>query len=126
MSERCMEILAEAERLKDSSGFIFTNGNGKPLSDATLSKLLREQKVDAVPHGFRSSFRVWASEQTSIPHQVSEFALAHVIGNKAEAAYQRLDLFEKRRKLMTMWTDYLDKTKASAEVVPIKRQVKKV
>jgi integrase len=126
LSERCMEILAEAERLKDSSGFIFTNGNGKPLSDATLSKLLREQKIEAVPHGFRSSFRVWASEQTSIPHQVSEFALAHVIGNKAEAAYQRSDLFEKRRTLMTMWADYLDETKAGAVVVPIKKQVKTI
>lgn len=121
LSDRCMDILSAAESLKDSSGFVFTNGSGKPLSDATLSKLLREQKIEAVPHGFRSSFRVWASEQTSISHQVCEFALAHVIGNKAEAAYQRSDLFEKRRKLMTMWADYLGKTTTGAEVVPIRK-----
>lgn len=118
LTERCLEILAEAEGLQDGSGLVFGNGNGKPQSDATISKLLRDLEIKAVPHGFRSSFRVWASEQTSIPHQVCEFALAHVIGNKAEAAYQCSDLFEKRRKLMTMWTDYLGK-QAGSKVVPI-------
>ena len=67
------------------------------LSDSTLSKLLRENKIDAVPHGFRSSFRQWAAERTNIPREVAEEALAHVNPNKIEAAYQRSDLFEQRR-----------------------------
>ena len=63
----------------------------------TLVAVLRRMGVNAVPHGFRSTFRDWAAEQTSFPHEVCEMALAHTISNKAEAAYRRGDLFEKRR-----------------------------
>ena len=80
---------------------------GKPLSDATVGKLLKEIGVDAVVHGFRSSFRDWAGEQTSHPREVLELALAHVIKDKAEAAYARSDLYDKRRQLMKDWADYL-------------------
>ncbi len=118
LSARALEILDEARQISGDSGLIFPSVRGKPLSDNTLSKLLRDLGIEAVPHGFRSSFRVWASEQTGIPHQVCEFALAHVIGNKAEAAYQRSDLFEKRRKLMDLWAGYLTEHKG-ADVVPI-------
>jgi integrase len=59
-------------------------------------------------HGFRSTFRDWASETTAFPHEVCEQALAHAIGNKTEAAYRRGDLFEKRRKLMDAWADYCE------------------
>ena len=72
-----------------------------------MSKLLRELGVDAVPHGFRSSFRDWAAEQTDAPHAVMEAALAHVVPNAAERAYARSDLFERRRELMERWAGYV-------------------
>lgn len=108
LSERAIEILTEARNLSDGSGLIFIGTKqGKPLSDMTLSKLLKELGIAAVPHGFRTSFKVWAQEQTNFSREVSEMALAHVIQNKAEAAYARSDLFEKRRKMMESWARYL-------------------
>lgn len=121
LSPRCLEILSEAKSLNSSSDYIFPNSKDKPYSDSTFSKLLRELNIGAVPHGFRSSFRVWASEQTGIPHQVCEFALAHVISDKAEAAYQRSDLFEKRRNLMDMWANYLKLQDSSSKIIEFKR-----
>ena len=78
------------------------------MSDATLSKLLKENHVGAVPHGFRSSFRDWAAEMTGFHRDVIEAALAHQVANKVEAAYFRTDLLDKRRELMQEWADYLD------------------
>jgi hypothetical protein len=69
----------------------------------TLSKLLRELGIDAHVHGFRTSFKTWAQECTSFANEVSEMALAHMLQNKAEAAYARSDLFAKRRELMAQW-----------------------
>ena len=77
------------------------------MSDSTLSKLLRENGIAAVPHGFRSSFRDWCSEQTDVPYKVAEAALAHAVGTSAERAYARSDLFDKRRKLMHDYADFL-------------------
>ena len=79
----------------------------RPLSENTHAKLLRELGFDAVTHGFRSSFRDYAAEQTHTPQTVMEAALAHTIRNKAEAAYAGSDLFEKRRALMDAWAEYL-------------------
>ena len=76
------------------------SGTARPLSENTHAKLLRELGFDAVTHGFRSSFRDYAAEQTHTPHAVMEAALAHAVRNKAEAAYARSDLFENRRALM--------------------------
>lgn len=81
-------------------------GAGSPLSDMTLSAVLRRMKVEAVPHGFRSTFRDWCAEQTDYPNEVAEMALAHAIGNKVEAAYRRGDLFDKRKQLMQDWATY--------------------
>ena len=72
-----------------------------------LSGLLKDLKIAAVPHGFRSSFRDWAAEETNHPREVIEAALAHVVQNKVEAAYRRTDLFERRRILMDDWAAYL-------------------
>lgn len=77
-----------------------------PLSTMAMEMLLRRMDVDATVHGFRSSFRDWAAEKTDFPNEVCEAALAHVVGNKVEAAYRRGDLFEKRRQLMQAWADY--------------------
>lgn len=85
--------------------------SGAPLSDMTLSAVLRRMKVPAVPHGFRSTFRDWAAEKTDHPREVAEMALAHTIGNKVEAAYRRGDLMEKRRQLMQAWGDYADSSR---------------
>ena len=82
---------------------------GAPLSDMALTAVLRRMQLQehAVPHGFRSTFRDWISETTTYPNEVAEMALAHTIPNKAEAAYRRGDLFEKRRQLMQDWADFL-------------------
>lgn len=73
----------------------------------TLSKLLKEQGIEAVPHGFRSSFRDWAAEATNHPREAAEAALAHQVKDKVEAAYARSTLFERRRLLMNDWSSYL-------------------
>ncbi len=82
---------------------------GKPLSDMTLTAVMRRMQVDAVPHGFRSTFRDWAGETTAYPREVIEHALAHQLKDKAEAAYARGTLFDKRRNLMADWAKFLDK-----------------
>ena len=70
--------------------------------------MLQYQRIAAVAHGFRSSFRDWAAEETNHPREVIEAALAHVVQNKVEAAYARSDLFDRRRLLMDDWARYLD------------------
>ena len=80
---------------------------GKPLSNMALLMLLRRMgRPDLTAHGFRSTFRDWVAEATSHPRELAEAALAHVLGDKTEAAYQRGDLLEKRRRLMSDWADY--------------------
>ena len=107
LSGRALEVLDGAREFAEGSGLVFPSPSGKPLTSGTLSSLLRDLGIDAVPHGFRSSFRDWAAECTDTPHAVMEAALAHVIKNKAEAAYARSDLFERRRKLMDEWAAYI-------------------
>lgn len=131
LSARALEILREVEAdqgkgeqlplvaLEDrraETAFVFPGAKrGKPLSNMAMLELMRgmaradgkpwtdrEGRV-AVPHGFRSSFRDWASERTTFPGEVVEMALAHAISDKTEAAYRRGDLFEKRRRLMDAW-----------------------
>ena len=82
-----------------------------PLSDMSLTAVLRRMKVDATVHGFRSTFRDWSSECTSHSTEVAEMALAHVVGDKVEAAYRRGDLFEKRVLLMSDWAVFLENKK---------------
>ena len=83
-----------------TTNLVFRSLRGKPLSNTTLSKLIKELDLAAVPHGFRSSFRDWAAEQTNTPREVVEAALAHTVRDPTEAAYARSDLFERRRRLM--------------------------
>ena len=73
----------------------------------TLSKLVKELGYDADVHGFRTSFRTWGQERTNYPREVQEAALSHKMGDAAEQAYARSDLFEKRRKMMESWANYL-------------------
>lgn len=82
---------------------------GQPLSNMAMKAALRRmERGDLTPHGFRATFRTWAAECTSAPHEVCEAALAHTQGDKVVAAYQRGDLFDKRRRLMDQWAEYLD------------------
>ena len=104
---RAMEILDEARKLGGGNPLVFTLGDGQPIFDKRLRRLLRKLEIAAVPHGFRSSFRDWAAEETDHTREVVEAALAHVVGNKVEAAYRRTDLFDRRRRLMDDWAAYL-------------------
>ena len=105
---RALEILEAAQTLEGGAGpLVFTHGGGKPLHDSAVRRLLRQLGVVAVPHGFRSTFRDWAAEETDHPREVIEAALAHVVRNRVEAAYARSDLFERRRILMEDWARYL-------------------
>ena len=80
-------------------------------------QLRRMKAADITVHGFRSTFRDWASETTSFPHEVCEQALAHTIGNKTEAAYRRGDLFDKRRKLMEAWARFCEPKTANVVLI---------
>jgi integrase len=107
LSARSIAILKSVPRIKDCH-FIFSGAReGQHLSNMAMLELLRERRGDRFTvHGFRSSFRDWAAEQTNFPREIAEAALAHVLGDKTEAAYQRGDLLEKRRKLMDAWARY--------------------
>ena len=105
LSDEALAVLDRARLLSDGDGLIFPSARGKMLSDNTVSKLLRENGIDAVPHGFRSSFRDWCAE-TGKPREIAEAALAHTVGG-VEGAYFRSDLFEARRRLMAEWARYL-------------------
>jgi integrase len=108
LSSRCMVILDRAKQLAAKSAFIFPGRSGdKPLSNMVFLMALRRMNLQATAHGFRSSFRDWAAEQTSFPREVCEMALAHVVENRVEAAYRRSDLFEKRRELMDAWARFV-------------------
>ena len=108
LSDRALEVLTEARTLSGGIGLVFpSKRSGRPLSDMAFTALLRRLKIDAVPHGFRSTFKDWTIEQTSTPWAVGEAALAHNLGNSVEAAYARTDAFERRRELMREWSDFL-------------------
>lgn len=107
LSPRALEVLEEAEKLRDASNLIFPSVRGKPLSDMTLSKLVKDLGFDADIHGFRTSFRTYAQEQTNFSFDVCEAALAHAVGDAASQAYARSNVFEKRDKLMKAWASYL-------------------
>ena len=109
------------ERTSDD-GFVFSNNGKKPISDMTMTKLLRDDGITGVTvHGFRSAFTDWAAETTDFPKEVVEKALAHKLPNRVEAAYRRTDFFEKRRDLMARWAAYLDTSCAEAvEATPMR------
>ena len=117
---RATEILDEAHTLGNGSPIVFTSGDGQQVVEKHLRQLLSKLGIAAVPHGFRSSFRDWAAEDTNHPREVVEAALAHVVRNKVEAAYRRSDLFERRRRLMDDWAAYLAGERRDLEARPIR------
>ncbi|MBS0223246.1 MAG: tyrosine-type recombinase/integrase [Proteobacteria bacterium] len=120
LSGRAVAILNEMDPLRhEESDFVFPGVQlGKPLSNMAMLSVLRRMKRDGITvHGFRSSFRDWAAEQTNWPNEVVEMALAHAVGNKVEAAYRRGDMFEKRRRLMDAWAEFCAMTQKTAGTV---------
>ena len=105
LTDRALAILEKAHSQDPESEYLFSR-DSKPLSNMGMLTLLKRMKYDVTVHGFRSSFRDWAAERAAYSHEVCEMALAHTIGNKAEAAYRRGDLLEARRKLMVDWEAY--------------------
>jgi integrase len=89
----------------------------------TVLRRLQELQANATIHGFRSTFRDWASECSDAPDRVVEAALAHVVGNGVEAAYRRGDLFERRRVLMTAWAKYCRGSNAAGNVIEMRREM---
>jgi integrase len=101
--------------------FVFPGLRGGGLSNMALLQQLKHMKRNELTaHGFRSTFRDWAAEQTAYPSDVVEMALAHAIANKTEAAYRRGDLFDKRRRLMNDWADYCEQVAEAGEIVPLR------
>jgi integrase len=122
LSDAAVKLLKTLPRF-EGSDLVFPGSKGKPLSDMTLTAVMRRMNVDAVPHGFRSTFRDWVSERTNYPHELAEMALAHAIGNKVEAAYRRGDMLEKRRQMMAAWSKFCEAPRAAGgDVVAMKRK----
>ena len=106
LSRRALDVLHTATGFGDGSGLMFPSSAGGVMSSTTLAKAVRDLGLDCVPHGFRTSFRVWCGD-TGVDREVAEAALAHVVRNKVEAAYARGTLFERRREVMDAWADYV-------------------
>jgi integrase len=120
LSTRSVAILKAMAKANDGHGFVFPGGRrGKPLSEMALGMVLRRLGAEVTVHGFRSSFRDWAGNETNFPREIAEAALAHVVGDKAEQAYRRGDALEKRREVMAAWARYCEPDK-SAKVVSIR------
>ncbi len=124
----CNEALSIVLSLPHLAGseYLFTGTrSGKPISDVVFKKLMERMKTTGITtHGFRSTFRDWAAEQTSFPREVIESALAHQLKDKTEAAYFRSNLLDKRRELMDKWGDYtLLPTIETGEVINIKNTI---
>ena len=108
LSERALAVLDAARaELSHGRGIVFPSPTGVTQTHRPMGDLMRTLDIDAVPHGFRSSFRDWAAECTETPREVCELALAHVNSDRVEAAYRRSDLFDRRRVLMADWAEYV-------------------
>ena len=103
-------VLGAGTELFNGKGLIFPGQNGKQLSDMALTMILRRLEIPATVHGMRSTFRDWAAENSDVPREISEHALAHVEGSAAELAYRRTDYLDKRRELMQDWADFVCQT----------------
>jgi integrase len=112
LSDQATAVLQSRLPFRKDSNWVFSNTGRSPISDMTLTKVLRDNKIlsdtpgrTATAHGFRSSFRDWASEH-QVSRDLAERALAHTIHNATEAAYHRTDLLEQRRDVMQRWANY--------------------
>ncbi len=118
LSDEVLRLLETLPRFEGETLLFPGARKCKPLSDMTMTKVMRDMGVNAVPHGFRATFSSWCASSTAYPAEVREMALAHAIGDGTVAAYQRSDLFEKRRNLMTDWAKFIDTPAAKSRVIP--------
>lgn len=106
LSDQAVALLRALPRMQGSE-FVFPGVRaGRPLSNGSLKAVMKRMKVDAVPHGFRSTFRDWAGDRTQFPRELAEAALAHTLSSAVEAAYRRGDALERRREMMQTWADF--------------------
>lgn len=121
LSERAAAILVGLAKIKGNE-FVFTGHKAKcGLSHVTMAKVMSRLDVtDATPHGFRSSFRDWAGNETAFPREIAEAALAHTVGDSVEQAYRRSDALERRRELMQAWANYCEPS-AKGNVIRLKK-----
>ncbi len=119
LSAPAVALLASLPRFEGNDN-VFQGRANKPLSDMSLTLHMRRMEVDAVPHGFRSTFVDWAAERTNYPPELREMALAHKIANQTQAAYQRGDMFERRRALMNDWAVFVHTPPAQVSVRQIR------
>ena len=120
LSDEALKILDEVKGYDDTYLFPGIKKN-QSISEATVRMLLRSTHDGLTVHGFRSAFCDWCAEMTNYPRKVIEHALAHQLKDETERAYQRSDLFDKRRLLMEAWSDYCLNGKTDADVVPINK-----
>jgi len=120
LSDAALAILQAMRSLRQNE-YVFAGDRRSVLSNMALLMTLRRMgRGDVTAHGFRSTFRTWAAERTGFPREVVEAALAHAIGNKVEAAYQRGDMFEKRRRLMHAWGQFCVDVLSAGKIVPLR------
>lgn len=122
LTVEAMKLLEALPRI-DGTDLIFPSSKKTELSDATLTATLKRMGLSVTAHGFRSSFRDWAGETTAYPREVIEHALAHQLKDKAEAAYARGSLFDKRRRLMADWAKFCGTVGTAGNVTPIRGAV---
>jgi len=109
LSKEALAVIEQARR-HARDGYLFPNVNKGVLSDATMSRHMERAKMDARPHGFRSSLRDWIAETTDTPHDIAETVLGHIVGGRVERAYRRTDFLEQRRVLMERWAQHVTGT----------------
>lgn len=119
LSDAVVELLSRVPRM-DGSDLVFTAPRGNALSDMSVSAVCKRMKIDATPHGFRSTFKDWARNRSAFADEVSELALAHVNSDATRAAYARDELLDKRAKMMTDWAKFLSEPAPAGEVVSIR------
>lgn len=117
LSREALSVIELAKPLA-RDGFLFPGERKGVISDAAMLSHLNRQKIEARPHGFRSSFKTWCDETTDIPEAIVETSLAHVVGNEVERSYRRTDFLERRRPLLARWADHVTGKNAS-EVIKI-------
>lgn len=117
LSDEAVGIVNRVRQSNDQE-LLFITQRGNPMSDATMSRFMEREGYDARPHGFRATFRTWVEETTDTSYEVKESALGHQVGNNIERAYQRSDLLDKRKRLLSKWSDYLLTSNARHELAP--------
>ena len=119
LSDRTLTLVREMDAARTGEHVFPGQRPKRPLSGMAFEMLLRRIGSPYTPHGFRSSFRDWAGNETNFPRELAEHALAHVIGDKAEQAYRRSDALVRRRELMDAWARHCEG--AEGNVLPFKR-----